>query len=659
MVNTGEPDFQVANSISGGVYIGPVIQGRDIAVQLPPQITAALGGLPAPSPAFTGRERDIEKVKEVLAPGGSDAGGPRTVLVSAVSGLAGVGKTELAVYVGTLAWKEWGWFPGGVLFAELHGYDPERHVSPEQALGSLLRALAVPGDHIPQTLEDRQRLYRSILAAYAEEGRRILVVIDNASAADQARPLLPADGVNAALVTSRHTLSIDARLHDLNVLDESEAVAMLRETLRVARGDDDTRISQAPEAAGQIARLCAGLPLALSIAASLLAEDDTQDYTAADLADELESEHTRLEQLTYEERAVRAAFDLSYRRLDQRQARLFRLLPLNPGPDVSTEAAAHLADIEELDARNLLTRLARAHLIERKPGRRWGMHDLVRLYADACGSDSSQTEADECEVARARLFTHYQDTAKAADTHIDTGPGPRSPRFRDRSQALQWLDAEHANLIATATAAPRLGHPVTLSALAFALAGYLDHRRYFDDWLALTTTALTVLRGAGDAHSGAAALNNLGLALRQLRRFEEAIDAHRRAVEIYRETGDRHGEGQALNNLGVALGRLRRFEEAVDAHSEAADIFRESGGRHGEGQALNNIGLSLRELRRFEEAVDAHSEAADIFRESGDRHGEGTALGNLAVALGQLRRFEEAIDAHSQAAEIFRKASVS
>ncbi|MEO3751155.1 tetratricopeptide repeat protein [Streptomyces sp. B6B3] len=659
MVATGGPEFRVVNTISGGLYLGPVIQARDVTVRLPPRITPALGGLPAPSPAFTGRQRDIERVREVLAPGGSDAGGPRTVLVSAVSGLAGVGKTELAVKVGTLAWQEWGWFPGGVLFTELHGYDPERHVAPEQALEGLLRALAVPGEHVPHTLQDRQRLYRSILAAYAEEGRRILVVIDNAATADQARPLLPADGVNAALVTSRHTLALDARLHDLNVLDEPEAVGMLRETLRVARGDGDTRISRAPEAAGRIARLCAGLPLALSIAASLLAEDDTQDYTAADLVEELESEHTRLEQLSYDERAVRAAFDLSYRRLDQRQARLFRLLPLNPGPDVSGEAAAHLAAVEERDARHLLTRLARAHLIERKPGRRWGMHDLVRLYAGEHGR--AQADTDEREAARTRLFTHYRDTAAAASAaagHVAADPGDRSgpSRFRDREQALRWLDAEHANLVATATTAPRLGHPATATALAFTLAHHLNHRRHFDDWLALTTTALAVVREAGDRRGEGTALNNLSVVLREVRRFGEAVDAGTRAVDLRRETGDHHGEARALANLGAALRGVRRFAEAVEVLTAAADLNRGAGDRRGEGTALNNLSVVLREVRRFGEAVDAGTRAVDLHRETGDRQGEGMALNNLGSALGESGRFAEAVEELTAAADLFREA---
>ncbi|MGW9024950.1 tetratricopeptide repeat protein [Streptomyces sp. NPDC055722] len=628
-----------SNTITGGFFFHTVIQGRDITVQLPPQITPALSGLPAPVSAFTGRDEHVEQLLADLAPGTDGTGRQRAVLVSAVSGLAGIGKTELAIQTATRALNHPDdWFPGGVLFTDLAGYDPERRVPPGRALEGLLRALAIPGEHIPNGLEDRQRLYRSVLAAYAREGRRILVVVDNASATGQAGPLLPTDGTTAALVTSRHTLDgLDARLHDLDTLDEAASTALLDQALRHARGHQDTRITDDPQAATVIARLCAGLPLALRIAAAILAAAPTRP--AASLAAALQAEHTRLDKLARPDRAVRAAFDLSYQHLAPDQARLFRLLPLNPGPDVSTDAAAHLADTGPDHAETFLQHLAEAHLIEpSQPWGRWRMHDLVRLYADEHGR--THATPDQRDSARTRLFTHYQDTTQAADTHLGTLPGPRAPHFPDRAAALQWLDAEHANLTATATAAPAVGHPATTTSLAFSLAQYFDYRRYFDDWITLTTTALTVFREFGDRHDEGAALNSLGLALREVRRFEEAIDAHTQAATLLRELGDRHREGTALNNLGPALREVRRFEEAIDAHTQAATVHRELGDRHREGQALNNLGLALREVRRFEEAIDAHAQAATVFRELGDRHREGRALTAWAITHNErwLRR---------------------
>jgi tetratricopeptide (TPR) repeat protein len=651
-------DGATSNTITGGIFFHAVIQGRDITVQLPPAITPALSGLPAPASAFTGRDQHVKQLLADLAPV-EGVGGQRTVLVSAVSGLAGIGKTELAVQTAAQALKQPGWFPGGVLFTDLAGYDPQRRLSPERALEGLLRALAIPGEHIPYGLADRQRLYRSVLATYAREDRRILVVVDNASTTAQARPLLPTDGTTAALVTSRHTLDgLDARLHDLGVLDTQPSRALLDAALRAARGEADTRFVDAPQATETIATLCAGLPLALRIAAAVLAAAPTRP--AASLSEALRDEHNRLDELERPdgadlkppERAVRASFNLSYTLLDNEHAQLFRLLPLNPGPDLSTEAASCLADTTTKSTARLLQHLADAHLIE--PGQvwdRWRVHDLVRLYADEHGR--AHANSDQRDTARLRLFTHYQDAAQAADTYLDTFRGPRALRFRDRRHALEWLDAEHSNL--TATAAPALGHPATTTSLAFSLARYLNYRRYFDDWITLSTAALPLLRECGDRQGESQVLNSLGIALHEVRRFEEAIDAYTQAATLLRQLGARHGESQVLNNLGLTLREVRRFEEAFDAHIRGLVICRELGDRHGEGGALNNLGLTLHEMRRFEEAIDVHTQAATIYRQLGDRHGEGGALIGLGIALQAVRQFEEAIHAYTQGLAICRE----
>ncbi|MFE5495439.1 tetratricopeptide repeat protein [Streptomyces virginiae] len=641
------------NSITGGIFFHAVIQGRDITVQLPPAITPALSGLPKPASAFTGRDRHVERLLADLAPATADADGQSTVLVSAVSGLAGIGKTELAVQTAAQALRQPGWFPGGVLFVDLFGYDPERSLSPERALEGLLHALGVPGEHIPGGLEDRQRLYRSVLAAYAREGRRILVVVDNASTTAQAAPLLPTDGTTAALVTSRHTLDgLDARLHDLDTLDTAASLAVLDQALRHARGTDDTRFTDDTEAATVIARLCAGLPLALRIAAAILAASPGRP--AAHLAAALQAEHTRLDKLARPDRAVRAAFDLSYQHLTPDQARLFRLFPLNPGPDLATESAAHLADTGPDQAEELLQQLAEAHLIE--PASSWGrwrMHDLVRLYADEHGR--THATPDQRDNARTRLFTHYQNTTEAADTHLKSRLGPRAPGFPDRAAALQWLDTEYTNLTAAALSAMTPGHPVATTSLAFPLIAYLEYRRYFSDLIMLTTTALAICRELDDRYGESLALNHLGLALREVRRFEEAIDAHTQDLAICQQLDDRDREGTALNNLACALQKVQRFEEAIDALNQSLAICRQLDDRHGESSAIGNLGLVLREVRRFEEAIDAHTQDLAICRELGNRHGEGQALSNLALALREVRRFEDAIDALNQGLAICRQ----
>jgi tetratricopeptide (TPR) repeat protein len=721
-----DPDSRETRStISGGVFFSAVVQGRDITLQLPPEITPALSGFPPGTPAFTGRDADLRILLDILAPSGAsgdsgfevaDATPTAAVVVAAVGGLAGIGKTELAVQAAHTALSR-GWFPGGVLFADLFGYDPARKLNPGQALEGFLHALAIPGEHIPPHTHDRARLYASVLAAYAREGRRILVVIDNAATHEQAKPLLPAEPGGAAIVTSRDTLGLlDARLLDLDTLAPGDAANMLDQVLRVSR-PGDARVTDHPSAATRIARLCGGLPLALRIVAALLSENP--DRPLAELATDLDDEHTRLDELSSADTAVRAAFDLSYQRLHPGQAQLFRLLTLNPGPEISTEAASVLADVDLPAARRELEALARAHLVDQ--GRsygRWHMHDLLRLYAgqlsDACA------DADRREQARDRLLRYYLDTAEAANAHLqDPHYTPEEPaflrhfyeflvrviekaeghvrlhHFADRDGALAWLDAEQPNLIAAVIMAASTGRDQIAIQLSFNLAGHFSWRWRLDDVLDITTVSRDAAQRGRDRGTEATALDNLGIALREagrfeeaittlqraaklfrktgyqrheghalirlgsalvgMRRFEEAITTLQRAAKIFRRTSDRQGEGDALNELGGALKEAGLVEEAITACQDAAAIFRETGDRHGEGMALNNLGIALREAGLVGEAITACQGAAAIFRETGDRHGEGMALNNLGSALQEVGRLDEAITAHKGAAKILRE----
>jgi tetratricopeptide (TPR) repeat protein len=623
--------------------------GRDLTVNNQAAAApVALAQLPPLEAGFTGREAELARVAALLDP----AAGAGAVVVSAVAGLAGVGKTALAVHAAHAAWVS-GWFPGGVLFIDLHGYD-EKPVQPGQALDALLRALGVPGEHIPEGTEQRAGLYRSALAKV--EGA-VLVVADNASSEAQVRPLLPGLGPHRVIVTSRHTLAgLRARLLDVTVLDQAAAVGLLEKAVRAARPGDD-RVSGDLVAARRLAAACGGLPLALQVTAALLVADPA--LTAAELAAEMADEVGRLAALRYDDGggagapSVAAAFELSYRQLDEDAARLFRLLPAAPGPDVSTGAAAELAGWPAGRARAAVGRLVRAHLVESagSPGR-WRMHDLLRLYARQVLSISSE----EREEAVGRLLTWYLRYAQAADQHLRALAGTPVPtEFTGRDDALAWLDAERPGLIAAVMTAAAIGRHQEAMLLPLNLSEYLGWRRRFDDWLTVLAVSRDSARRLNDKGREAAALTCLGLALRQVRRFEEAVSAHQDAAILFREVGDRHGEGAVLNNLGAALVGVRRFEEAVSALQDAAATFREVSDRHLEGVALNSLGISLRYVRRFEEAVSAHQDAAIICREVGDRHGEGMALTNLGLSLRCVRRFEEAISAHQEAAVIYRE----
>jgi tetratricopeptide (TPR) repeat protein len=644
------------STISGGTQ-GTVLQGRDFRdIHIGDIVQAAAGPvalaqLPGVAEGFTGRDAELAEITALLDP----AETPGAVVVSAVAGLAGVGKTALAIQAGYAALHA-GWFPGGVLFIDLHGYD-DAPVQPGQALDALLRALGVAAEHIPPTTEERAALYRSKLA---QIGDPVLIIADNASAEAQVRPLLPGSGPHRTIVTSRHTLAgLRARLLDVTVLDEEAAVALLDVALREARPSDN-RIATDRSGAARLAGICDGLPLALQITAALLKADPSR--TVSEVADELGDEVRRLESLQYDDGggtsapSVAAAFELSYRQLDEAAARVFRLLPVNPGPDVSTAAASVLADLPVSEVRRVIGQLVRAHLVEAAAGAagRWRMHDLLRLYARQVSD--AQAEADGREQAWYRLLGYYMDTAQAADTHLKALPGMPVPAdFTGRDNALAWLDAERPSLIAMVTVAASTGQERVAMLLPIRLAEYFDWRRRFDELLATSIISRDAARRLGDREGEAAAGTNLGVALREGRRFDEAITALQEAAAIYREAGDRLHEGAALANLGNALVQTGRLEEAITALQEDLAICRELGDRQGEGITLNNLGPALGEAGRFEEAITALQEAAAIHRETGDRHGEGIALTNLGLALRGKGRFEEAITALQEAAAIHRE----
>ncbi len=342
---------------------------------------------------------------------------------------------------------------------------------------------------------------------------------------------------------------------------------------------------------------------------------------------------------------------LSYRRLTETAARMFRLLPVNPGPDVSTAAAAVLADLQDYEAHRILVGLARVSLIEPAPGDegRWRMNDLVRAYAQQL-SDAHAT-ADRREQSRDRLLSYYLNMTAAADDYLRLLPGMDEPEeFTNRDSALAWLDREGGTLTAAVVMAADTGRDQTAVSLPLLLADYFAQRGRFGELLATTTISLAAARRLGDQEGEGDALTNLGGVLLEMSRFQEAATAQQDAVATFRETGDRHGEADALNNLGLALHGLGRLDEAVTAHQDAAAIFREMGDRHAQGKALNNLGLALHGLGRLDEAVTAHQDAAAMFRETGDRHREGKALTNLGDALRDAGRSAEAATARQDAA---------
>ena len=632
------------NDITGETGDGIVVQAHDIGpVYLATPVPVALAGLP-PEVSFTGRVAEVEGLVAGLLP---DRGG-----VSVVAGLAGVGKTALAVRAANQALAA-GWFPGGVLFIDLRGYAAAGGVDPSAAVASLLRALGVAGEHVPSTQGEREVLYRSELAALAAKGRRVLLVADNASTLPQVLALRPGHPAHRMIVTSRHTLPVPgARRVELDVLSEPDAVAAMASALRAA-GAADHRIEREPAAAAALARLCGYLPLALRIAAELLVDKPWQPV--ADLVSLFTSVRDRLGELAYGDSvAVRVAFDASYQRLPAEQARLFLLAALHPGTFVSVEALAAMAGVSEVDTRHRIDEVRRAHLMQfAAVNDTYRFHDLVRLYAvQHCETELTQRERDE---AIGRLLDHYRDVAQAANTHVNPRSSAPSPRFPGRAAALRWLESERPNLVAVITAATGAEWDVQVRDIAFALSIFFLLRRYWDEWIATITRALAASQRSGDRHSEATALNSLGVAHLELRRFDESRAFHQRALVIFTELADRHGEGLALTNLGNIHHERRGWGEAVDWYQRALTARRAAGDRYGEGQTLNNLGVTCALMGRPVDAAGHYLRALALFCELDDRHGEGTALTNLGSTYEAAQRWDEALDCHQRALDILRE----
>ena len=586
--------------------------------------------LPRDVPGFTGRGDELTRLAGL-------AGGGRVV----VSGIAGVGKTALAVHA---AHQLLGDFPDGHLYADLRGYtEGQAPTEPGEVLAVFLRGLGVGAVEIPAGVQERSGLLRQMLAS-----RQVLMVLDNARTEAQVRPLLPGAGGSLVLVTSRSVLpglEADERI-GLDVLTEDQAVAMLA-------GLGGHRAAADPTAVAEVARLCGRLPLALRIAGQLLATHPT--WPVVRLVQLLGSERDRLARLGAGDLQVRAAFEVSYQQLAEQDARLLRMLGLHPGPDLTAAAASALVATDDEAAESALGRLVEAHLIAEDTLGRFALHDLVRLFARAT-CEQAET-IDDRNAAETRLVRHYENLAAFLNSCVN--PKLRSAAEQDGKplsstrQALAVFQAERPSLLAALGLAAQRGWDEEVRRLSASVAGALTILRYLDDLLTVREAALAAARHAADTRAEGRALSNLGEAYWELRRFQEAMTSYEQSLVIFRALDDRRAEGLALNNLGLAYQELRGFEEAVNNHQQALVIFREVGDRHGEGLALNNLGVAHRQLRQFEEEVASYQQALAIFGEAGDRHGEGRALSNLGSAFRQLRRFQEAIVSYQQALAIF------
>jgi tetratricopeptide (TPR) repeat protein len=569
---------------------------------------------------FTGRVRELTELDALLG-----SGERRSVAVlSAVAGTAGVGKTALAVrWAHQVADR----FPDGQLYVDLRGYDPERPVMPAEALAGFLRGLGVAD--IPGDVAERAARYRTVLA-----GRRVLVLLDNASGSEQVRALLPGTASCFTLVTSRDDLAglvarDGAHRIDLDLLPEPEAVTLLR-TLIGPRAAAD------PAATAELAACCAGLPLALRIAAQLALREPALPNLVADLREE----RRRLDLLDTAgdpRAAIRSVFSWSHRQLSSRAAHSFALLGLHPGQDLDAPALAALGDIPLGEAREVILELARAHLAEKSTVDTYRMHDLLRAYAAEHGAS-----VDGRHAALSRLFDHYRDTAAAATGTLFPHD---SPHRTDESPeaAASWLEAQRANLVAVAVHAARHGWPRHSVDLSAALWRHFEVGGHYQEALTVHTSAVDAARQAG--HGEAGALLNLGGIHWWLGNFQEAQACFEESLAGHRKVADPAGEARALARLGVVHERLGDYRAAMACLHDALAGYRQAGNRHGEAVQLINIGALHRRLGNYEESVEHERTAASLFAELGDLRLEGYALGNLG-AVESLRGSHSAALAH-------------
>ncbi|WP_322724841.1 tetratricopeptide repeat protein [Streptomyces spongiae] len=588
---------------------------------------------------FTGRDEDLGRLLRVLDP---TAESDLPVVICAVSGLGGIGKTSLALCAAHKAVRD-GWFPGGTVFVDFRGYD-DNPVTADQALLALLDGLGVRGSDLPQTSTAQYALYRRLLA---EERRPMLLILDNASDPVQLTPLIPGTDHHRVLITSRDRLTdLDARLIDLDVLTSQAATDLVDKSLRLSDERDDRALRE-PEAVAGLAEVCARHPLALRIAVGMLRK--RRHRTITSLVDELRTTEDRTERL-----GVRPIFEAAYSQLPADQARLLRLLSLAPAAEVSGEVVAALAGLAAGQAFELLEELASQHLVTPSPGDagvRWRLHDLVRAFAVAVVA-ADAVFVEEGDAARERVLEFYCRWATAADALLQRPPEvPVEERFPTRGAALAWLDGERAGLVAAVQLAQE-EHADVAVRLGRCLDAYFRWRRRFDDWTTVSRATQEAARRMGDGVGEALSWHRLGHALQETGRVTEAIDAHRQALGVFRATKDGDHEAQAWDHLGSALRRAGRLQEAIDAYTQARDLFRAAEDRHREGFAWNNLGLCLRQAGWTREAIAAQTQACDLFRATRDPSREATAWNNLGVTLQLAGRLQEAVDAHTHARDL-------
>jgi DNA-binding SARP family transcriptional activator/tetratricopeptide (TPR) repeat protein len=637
--------------VATGLPAPPSSTTADVDPQPRPEATIVPRQLPAVAGVFVGRRSELGRLDRLAAMSeGADA-----VVIAAVTGTAGIGKTATAVFWAHGVAAQ---FPDGQLYLNLRGFAQSGvPMPPAEAVRTLLDALGVRAERIPVSLDAQLALYRSLLA-----GRRMLVVLDNARDTAQVRPLLPGAPGCLVVVTSRDQLAgltaIEGAHHiSLGLLSTIEAKTLLGHRL----GPD--RVRAEPQATADIIARCAGLPLALVIVAAQAAA--RPGFPLSVHADELSEAPSGLVAVDGGDPAsdVQAVFSWSYRTLSADTAKMFRLLGVHRGPDITAPAATSLAGLPAAAVRRSLDELVHAHLVaEHVPGR-FALHDLLRRYAAEL-AEAQESDADR-HAAIHRMLDHYLQTAYRAMRLLhphreepilppsqQPGVVPEAPA--DHRRALDWFAVEHPVLLAVVEQAATAAFDVHTWQLAWTMASYLDRQVHWSDQAAVLEVALDAARRLGDRAAQARARRLLARAYTRLGRYDDAHIHLRDALEMYAELGDDTGQAHAHFALGSTLEWQGNHGDALGHARRALDLYRAADDRTGQANTLNAVGWCHALLGNYGDALAYCREALILHQELNHRHGEAYTWDTLGYAHHGLAQHLRAVACYQHAIELSR-----
>jgi tetratricopeptide (TPR) repeat protein len=642
---------QLVQAARPGAGQAAMTSGWPASGQAKPPVSAPRQ-LPPAVPHFTGRVDELKALTGLLD---GTTGAAGTVVISAIAGPAGIGKTSLAVH---WAHQVADRFPDGQLYVNLRGFGPSGEpVSAAEVLREFLDTLGVPSGQIPATTEARTGLYRSLLAS-----RSMLILLDNARDAAQVRPLLPGAPACMVVVTSRSRLAgliaADGGIPlFLDVLTQADARELL------ARRLGSVHLDSEPAAAEELIGLCARLPLALAIVAARAAL--SSPLVLHELARDLRAAASRLDVMDTGEAvtSVRAVFSWSYQMLTGPAARMFRLLGVHPGPDITAAAAASLAGVPAGQSHAQLSELAGCHLVTEHPAGRFTFHDLLRAYAAELAGHLDSDAGRRAAIHRG--LDHYLHTARSAALVLLpradlVAPAPPQPAVRPEDisgygPAMAWFEAEHRVLLSAITQAASAGFDPHAGQLPSAIAPFLTRRGYWDDYAATQRIALAASLRLADLPGQARAHLGLGQASTLLGSFAEAHAHYGQAVELRRQAGDRRGHANACIGLAFVFEQQGRYAESLAQCAQALELYQAVGDRTRQAITLNNIGWCHAQTGNYQQALAFCQQAIALHEELGDAHGEAatSAWDSLGYAYYQLADFAESARCHLTAARLF------